>query len=242
MIITTVVLSGNRTGGSMRSRSWVGLFTGAALAAVLTTFTTAPARATVAIFPATPIGTATDTLTLNGAYTSLPTPLAQPFAASNFTLTLILPAEVMAPPLAPFPGFSLNLSGSYSNAGQTETFTDQSATFRAGCPGCTGAQSSGFEVQVFGLLTPGDFFVITPSTPAPLFSGGSTTATAPAYFSAITLSQSFAVDGLANYAPIDPNFTGTLTLTPNASVPEPATAALLLAPLGALAFLRRRRA
>jgi len=202
----------------------------------------APAWALVAIFPATPIGTATDTLTLNGAYTSLPTPLAQPFAASNFTLTLTLPAEIMAPPLSPFPGFSLNVSGSYTNAGQTETFTDQPAIFRAGCLGCTNSASSAFGVQVSGLLTPGDFFNIDSLTPAPLFSGGSTTATAPAYFSDITLSQSFAVDGLANYVPVDPNFTGTLTLTPNASVPEPATATLLLAPLGALAFLRRRRA
>jgi hypothetical protein len=214
--------------------------TGAALAAVLTTFTTAPAWALIAILPATPIGTATDTLTLNGTYTSLPTPLAQPFAASNFTLTLTLPAAVLAPPLSPFPGFSLNVSGSYSNASQTETFTDQLAIFYGGCALCV--PRPGFQLQISGLLTPGDFFDISPSTPAPFFSGGSTTAAAPAYFSDITLSQSFAVDGLANYVPVDPNFTGTLTLTPNASVPEPATATLLLAPLGALAFLRRRRA
>jgi len=201
----------------------------------------APAWALVAIFPATPIGTATDTLTLNGAYTSLPTPLAQPFAASNFTLTLTLPAEIMAPPLSPFPGFSLNVSGSYTNAGQTETFTDQPAIFYGGCgPFCV--PRPGFQLLVSGLLKPGDFFDVDSLTPAPLFSGGSTTATAPAYFSDITLNQLFTADGGVSYAPIDPNFTGTLTLTPNASVPEPATAALLLAPLGALAFLRRRRA
>lgn len=210
------------------------------LAAALT-LGAAPAWALVAIFPATPIGTATDTLTLNGTYTSLPTPLAQPFAAPNFTLSLTLPAEIMAPPLAPYPGFSLSVSGSYTNAGQTETFTTPLATFRTGCLGCTGAQSSDFEVGVSGLLTPGDFFNIAALTAAPLFSGGSTTTAAPAYFSDITLSQSFAVDGLVTYG-LDPAFTGTLSLTPNASVPEPATLALLAAPLAGLAFLRRRRA
>jgi mandelate racemase len=73
-----------------------GKLSAAAVLAAFVGFGSQPARALVPIPIGVPDGAATDLLTVNGTYTSLPTSLAQPFAASTFTLSLILPARVSA--------------------------------------------------------------------------------------------------------------------------------------------------
>ena len=90
-----------------------------------------PARALVPIPIGTPDGLATDLLTINGTYAPpLPVPPAQPFAAPAFTLSMTIPAQVTVSAAGPvLSEFYLPVSGSYTNDGQTETF---STAFAAG--------------------------------------------------------------------------------------------------------------
>jgi len=227
MIITTVVLSGNRTGGSMRSGSWAGLLTGAALAAVLTTFTTAPAWATVAVIP-------TDTITVDGNYSAGSGVGTAPFLAGPFTLSFSVPGYSFVSTGSPLSENVIG-TGSYTNGGTTTTFSNGQLNSLA--------NANGFQVGGYiGPITNNSMLVLfTVTTTDPIF----TITTDPGYTEYSLIPGSYALASVGNSAVyvIDPPFTGgpvVITGPANNSVPEPATAALLLAPLGALAFLRRR--
>jgi len=232
MIITTVVLSGNRTGGSMRSRSWVGLLTGAALAAVLTTFTTAPAWADVAVIPVPVIPT--DTITVDGIYSAGSGVGTAPFVAGPFTLSFSVPGYSFVSTGSPLSENVIG-TGSYTNGGTTTTFSNGQLNSLA--------NANGFQVGGYiGPITNNSMLVLfTVTTTDPIF----TITTDPGYTEYSLIPGSYALASVGNSAVyvIDPPFTGgpvVITGPANNSVPEPATAALLLAPLGALAFLRRR--
>jgi hypothetical protein len=202
----------------------------------------AAAHATIAIPGGTPFGAAMDSFTLSGTYdaSSMPSSPAQPFAATPFSLTLTLPAEVSLP--YSVSEFTLPVSGSYTNAGQTETFSGQTAFF-----GSTSGATA-LNLTVAGLLFPGDTFSLQ-TTSAPLLYQPLLAASVPITDTGLlyqlatgTLSN---VSGSATYNPpalaaIDPTFSGTITVA--AGVPEPASWALLPAGLLALgAAVRRSR-
>lgn len=198
----------------------------------------AGAHATIAIPDGTPVGTATDTLTLNGTYDQpLPTPLAQPFAAVPFTLTLTLPAEVSVASSAG--EFILMVSGSYSNAGQTESFSGASSF-------ATNSSFDALDLTTFGLLTSTDQLNLYTTNVPPLYrpvilASSLQSASDPLYQLATgTISNA---SGSATYSPFgDPNFSGTITVA--ASVPEPPSWAFLAAgvlALGAAGLGRRAR-
>jgi hypothetical protein len=202
----------------------------AAILAAGVGFGAQPALALVPIPIGVPDGAATDLLTVNGTYTSLPTPLAQPFAASNFTLSLVLPARVTVSADGPvLTGFSIPVTGSYTNDGQTETFSTPLALFgstNAGLP----TFANNFNLVVSGLLQPGDSFTLSFQASAPLFDPTMFVAGTP---ETITTGDLTIVNASAGYGS-DPDFTGTVDITPQSAVPEPATWALALAGFGAL--------
>ncbi len=191
-----------------------------------------PAEAVVAIPAATAVGTAVDNITLNGTYTApLPTPLAQPFAASGFVLSFDVPAQMTTPILGFGNEFAYNgIAGSYSNNGQTETFTNQFVAF-SNLPGGLGAMT----VEISGLLAPTDSFSIFAQASAPLYTVQSGDG-APIY----TLSLgSFTISGGSATYGVDPPFTGSGSTQSVTAAPEPAGLVLLLPALAGLALLRR---
>ncbi len=190
-----------------------------------------PAAALILIPEATPVGTAVDTITLNGSYTApLPTPLAQPFAAQNFVLTFSLPAELTTSFVSPYPGFAVSgIAGSYSNNGQTETFSNQLAIFSSNTNG------GGLSVDITGLLVPTDFFDLSTQTGAPLYTVQTGGPVSPLYTLTV---GSFTFTGSATYG-VDPGFTGSGSV--QTAAPEPAGLALLLPALAGLGLLRRSR-
>ena len=197
----------------------------------------AGAHASLVVPVGTPVGTAMDTVTLNGTYDApLPTPLAQPFAALPFTLTLTLPAEVSVTVSAS--SFLLPVSGSYSNDGQMETFSNQISAF------ATAIGTSAINTEAVGLLIPGDFFDLYTTNVTPLYRpvilASALQSSADPVYQLVTGTISDA-SGSATYSPGgDPNFSGTITVA--AGVPEPASWALLPAGLLALgAAVRRSR-
>jgi len=203
----------------------------AALAAALVGFGAPPALALVPIPIGVPDGAATDLLTVNGTYTSLQTPLAQPFAASTFTLSLVVPAQVTVSAAGPvFSEFSIPVTGSYANDGQTETFSTAFAVFGATNTGLS-TFADNFSLVVSGLLQPADSFTLSFQAGAPLFNPTTFTAGAP---ETIATGDLTIADASAGYGP-DPAFTGTVDITPqSATVPEPATWAMILAGFAAL--------
>ena len=214
-------------GGSMRS----GLWAGAALAAVFTAFTAAPAWAIVVVTP-------TDTITVDGSYSTGLGVGAPPFIAGPFTLSFSVPASGFASTGSLLFESTVG-TGSYTNGGTTTTFTNGQLNSFNPSLGNDGFQVGGY----IGPITSSSVVTtFTVTTTAPLF----TTTAEPGgtEYSLIPGSYTLASSGNSAFFNIDPTFTGSLVVTnaPNASVPEPSAAALLLAPLGALGLLRRRRA
>lgn len=205
-----------------------GLWAGAALAAVFTAFTAAPAWAIVAVAP-------TDTITVDGSYSTGLGVGTAPFIAGPFTLGFSVPESGFAP-TGSLLFENVIGTGSYTNGGTTTTFTNGQLNSFNPALGNDGFQVGGY----IGPITSSVTFTVT--TTAPLF----TTTAVPGGtdYSLIPGSYTLASSGNHAFLNIDPPFTGSLVVTnaPNASVPEPSAAALLLAPLGALGLLRRRRA
>jgi hypothetical protein len=194
------------------------------------------AHAIFAIPEATPVaGAGMDTVTLDGTYDSVPSPAMQPFAALPFTLTMTLPSEVYLN--QPSLEFTVNARGSYTNAGQTETFSGQPAFF--------GSISGAFSLNVSGLISPGDFFSLDVTNLQSLYQPvilASTVAPSQPFYM-LTLGTLTGASGSADYVPAgDPNFGGTITVT--SAVPEPASWALMsvgIIALGATRLVRRAR-
>lgn len=225
----------------------------AALATLLAaSLAASPAFALVAaeLPDAVPVSSATtDILTFSGNYSALPTPIAQPFAATAFTLQFALPSAVtfvyptaFSNLIAPSDEFAIAVSGTYTNGGQTESFTGANAT--AFFYGST--TNPAFGLDVSNLLTGGDNYSVTLETTAPLYTISGATGIVGSGTGTFTLGAFTVTSGDASYfvptAVADPGLTGSGTITAQNSVPEPATMALLAAPLAGLAFLRRRRA
>ncbi|WP_162800439.1 PEP-CTERM sorting domain-containing protein [Acidibrevibacterium fodinaquatile] len=195
------------------------------------------AAATVAVSPAVPApGAGTDLMTLSGSYlTTIPgSPL---FSSQNFTLTLQIPAEFVITTnyigLIPFD--NQQFPGTYTVNGH------EIGPFQAffEFDGAYSPNDEGAHVAVSSLLTANDSFVVDFSANAPLFTvrGSSTN---PAGILAAVDTGTFDVTfGAASYS-VDPDFTGSLTLTGQPSVPEPASAGLLAAGTLMLAALKRR--
>jgi len=191
-------------------------------------FGSKPALALVPIPIGVPDGLATDILTVNGTYTSLPAPPAQPFAASAFTLSLVLPAQVLVSAAGPvLSEFSIPVSGSYTDNGQTETFSQQRAVFGATDTGLS-TFADNFSLIVSGLLQPSDSFILSFQAGAPLFSPTTFAAGTP---ETITTGMLTIANASAGYNGPDPAFTGTVDIT---AVPEPAAWAMMLAGFAAL--------
>jgi hypothetical protein len=221
----------------MRFGPWVT----AALLAAGAGFGAPAAFALVSIPQGTTYGTATDLLTLSGTYaTPLPVPAAQPFAVSAFSLSLTLPAQVTVdaggPVLSAF--FVDGLGGSYTDDGDTETFSDAIAVF-----GATNTNLStfpdNFSLDITDLLVPADSFVLSFQASGALFNP---TTFQQGVAETITIATgSFAVSsgaGSATYAATpDPGspFGGTLAIAgASTPVPEPSSPGLLLAAVAGL--------
>lgn len=206
-----------------------GLLAGAALAAVLTAFTTVPAWAIVAVTP-------TDTITVDGNYSAGAFGVGTaPFIAGPFTLSFSVPESGFAP-TGSLLFENVIGTGSYANGGTTTTFSNgQLNSFFD--------NNNGFQVGGYiGPVTNSSVSVtFTVTTTTPIFttmaeSGGTE-------YSLVPGSYALASSGNTAFFNNDPAFTGggvIIAGPASNSVPEPATLALLLAPLGALAFLRRR--
>jgi hypothetical protein len=132
-------------------------------------FAACPARALVSIPLGTPFGTATDLLTVTGVYSTLPSPLAPPFESPDFTLSIVVPAQVTVSAAGPvLSEFYVLVDGTYTNNGQTQTFTNAMAFFGATDTGIS-TYPNNFTLDVSGLLIPTDFISVSFQANQPLF-------------------------------------------------------------------------
>ena len=193
----------------------------------------------------TPTTTATDTLSLSDSYaTPLPSPTAQPFAGSDFSLTFNVPTQYSFTLPSKSVGFiSAPVSGSYTDNGLTTAFSGAFAWFQAG------GTPEGLNLQIDNFLTPGGTFTLQIDTAQPLVSQVVTVApgSSPTVIATLTTGSFAITGGYGDYVPpgaLDPqgsfNLGGTGQIGP-AAVPEPASLPLLLtATLGLLALRPRR--
>ena len=199
-----------------------------------------PAIALVAIPTGAPDGAATDLLTINGTYaTPLVSPGTQPFAAPDFTLSLIIPAQILVSAVGPVVSeFTILVSGSYTDDGSTENFTNQLAVL--GANSTLPTTPDNFSLFIQGLLAPSDDFSLEFQASSALFSPTIFEAGVPETLSAGTYTVT---TGSAGYSTApDPDFTGTVSLALQASpVPEASSMGLLAAGLAGFGLVRRRR-
>ena len=197
-----------------------------------------PAMALVAFPTGTAVGSTTDELVLNAVYTSLPTPPAQPFAALPFTLVVDIPQTVSISD--PNPGtpeaffISSGISGSYTNNGQTETFTDGALQVNEYL--LDGVPTSSLQIDTYDILTGSDELFFYPDLTGTLytFSGDSTSATANVGL--------YPTTGDAIYEQfLDPPFVGASLVSPTGAVPEPGSWAMMIGGFALVGGALRRR-
>jgi hypothetical protein len=226
--------------GTMRAVTAMALIALVGLAA-------SPARAVVA-GPATMLP-----FDITGSYVSLPDPppSPDPFADSSFEFSVQLPTTMdvtfSSGASDTYTGTGA-VSGTYTNDGVSEAFTDALVTFTEGQDaGSIGSQSGGagagkvvfstIEFTIANLLTPGDSFDITAVLPAPEWSlsnpGGDGTLSPDTGNWAITGTATY--DAAQSSQVGDPDFTGEL------DVPEPASLVVLASGVGLLIGFRQRR-
>ena len=217
----------------MATTKWIG---GALLAAGVACGVP-PAYALVSIPTGTPDGAATDLLTVNGTYaTPLVDPGTQPFATPIFTLSLIIPAQIQVSAAGPvLSEFGIPVSGSYTNNGQTEAFTNQLAFVGATNTGLA-TYPNNFSLTVRDLLVAGDSFDLQFQADGPLFSPtifvfGQPETLAAGNYAVTTGSAGYTAPAIA----ADPGFTGAVSITARAvSAPEPISLDLFLTGLAGL--------
>jgi len=213
-------------------------FAAAGLLAIAGALLSPPARALVPIPMGSPDGPATDLLTVTGTYAlPLPTPVAPPFAASAFTLSIVIPAQIAVSAAGPvLSEFYLPVSGSYTNDGQTETFSTAYADFGATNAGLP-TFADNFALDIVGLLQPADSYVLSFQASEALFSPTIFTAGVP---ETITVGGLDITNANAAYG-ADPAFAGALDIVPQTVVPEPAGWAMILLGFGAAGAMTRHR-
>ena len=117
----------------------------------------------------TPVGAGSATIDYSGTYaTPLPSPLAQPFVASPFSLSFTMPSQGTISTGNDGFFFPIGASGTYTDNGRTESFTGASVRFTDYSTFDATTQqlvsTYGFDLTIFSLLTPNDQLAINIAT------------------------------------------------------------------------------